>query len=62
MTGTPVDGRNSLVQLALVQQAEAGEVSISDADVMAVGEQTAALLREVSPEHGGGRPTRRRST
>nr|WP_231648528.1 nitrate- and nitrite sensing domain-containing protein [Saccharothrix sp. NRRL B-16348] len=48
VTGTPVDARNSLVQLALVQQAEAGEVSISDGDVMAVGEQTAALLREVS--------------
>ncbi len=48
VSGTPVDARNSLVQLALVQQANTGEVSISDGDVLAVGEQTAALLREVS--------------
>ncbi|MEU4769220.1 nitrate- and nitrite sensing domain-containing protein [Actinosynnema sp. NPDC023794] len=50
VTGTPVDARNSLVQLALVQQADAGEVSISDGDVMAVGEETAALLRQVSQD------------
>ncbi|OKI32603.1 sensor with HAMP domain protein [Saccharothrix sp. CB00851] len=50
VSGTSVDARNSLVQLALVQQAEAGEVSISDGDVLAVGEQTAALLREVSQD------------
>ncbi|MCE6994602.1 nitrate- and nitrite sensing domain-containing protein [Saccharothrix sp. S26] len=50
VTGAPVDARNSLVQLALVQQDEGGEVSISDTDVMAVGEQTAALLREVSQD------------
>ncbi|MFJ6677239.1 nitrate- and nitrite sensing domain-containing protein [Actinosynnema sp. NPDC091369] len=50
VSGTPVDARNSLVQLALVQQNDTNEVSISDGDVMAVGEQTAALLREVSQD------------
>ncbi|MFE2755407.1 nitrate- and nitrite sensing domain-containing protein [Actinosynnema sp. NPDC059335] len=50
VSGTAVDARNSLVQLALVQQDDAGKVSISDTDVMAVGEETAALLREVSQD------------
>ncbi|XVS62748.1 sensor histidine kinase [Actinosynnema sp. CA-299493] len=50
VSGTPVDARNSLVQLALVQQEDAGEVSISDGDVLAVGEATAALLRQVSQD------------
>ncbi|MFI9010782.1 nitrate- and nitrite sensing domain-containing protein [Actinosynnema sp. NPDC053489] len=52
VTGSPVDARNSLVQLALVQQQEndEGEVSIRDTDVLAVGEQTAALLRQVSQD------------
>ncbi|WP_367137307.1 nitrate- and nitrite sensing domain-containing protein [Saccharothrix sp. HUAS TT1] len=50
VSGVPVDGRNFLVQLALVQQADAGKVSISDADVLSFGEQTAALLREVSQD------------
>ncbi|MEU4447378.1 nitrate- and nitrite sensing domain-containing protein [Actinosynnema sp. NPDC050801] len=50
VSGAPVDGRNRLVQLALVQQEDTGEVSISDRDVMAVGEETAALLRQVSQD------------
>ncbi|MFD1148526.1 sensor histidine kinase, partial [Saccharothrix hoggarensis] len=50
VSGSSVDGRNRLVQLALVQQADAGKVSISDADVMRVGEETAALLRSVSED------------
>ncbi len=48
VSGAAVDGRNRLVQLALVQQTESGEVSISDAEVMRVGEETAALIRNVS--------------
>ncbi|WP_231500265.1 sensor histidine kinase [Saccharothrix sp. NRRL B-16314] len=50
VSGSSVDGRNRLVQLALVQQADAGRVSISDADVLRVGEETAALLRSVSQD------------
>jgi signal transduction histidine kinase len=50
VSGSSVDGRNRLVQLALVQQADSGRVSISDADVMRVGEETAALLRSVSQD------------
>ncbi|WP_238598397.1 sensor histidine kinase [Saccharothrix sp. ALI-22-I] len=48
VSGASVDGRNFLVQLALVQQADSGSVSISDADVLRMGEETAALLRAVS--------------
>ncbi|MFI9818007.1 sensor histidine kinase [Saccharothrix variisporea] len=48
VSGAAVDARSSLVQLALVQQEDAGEVSISDAEVMRVGEETAALIRTVA--------------
>ncbi|MBP2338022.1 signal transduction histidine kinase [Saccharothrix coeruleofusca] len=50
VSGGVVDGRNRLVQLALVQQAERGRVSISDTDVMRAGEETAALIRQVSDD------------
>ncbi|GAA0261519.1 nitrate- and nitrite sensing domain-containing protein [Saccharothrix mutabilis subsp. mutabilis] len=48
VSGAAVDARNRLVQLALVQQQESGEVSISDAEVMRVGEETAGLIRTVA--------------
>ncbi|MBB5959322.1 signal transduction histidine kinase [Saccharothrix tamanrassetensis] len=48
VSGASVDARNRLVQLALVQQDESGEVSISDAEVMRVGEETAGLIRTVA--------------
>ncbi|WP_238413089.1 sensor histidine kinase [Saccharothrix deserti] len=50
VSGASVDGRNLLVQLALVQQADTDSVSISDADVLRVGEETAGLLRDVSED------------
>ncbi|CCH33794.1 nitrate- and nitrite sensing domain-containing protein [Actinosynnema sp. NPDC047251] len=48
VSGAAVDARSRLVQLALVQQDESGEVSISDAEVMRVGEETGALYRQIS--------------
>ncbi|WP_433263054.1 nitrate- and nitrite sensing domain-containing protein [Actinosynnema sp. CS-041913] len=48
VSGASVDARSRLVQLALVQQEETDEVSISDAEVMRVGEETAALIRTVA--------------
>ncbi|RKT56589.1 sensor histidine kinase [Saccharothrix australiensis] len=48
VSGAAVDARSRLVQLALVQQAESNEVSISDAEVLRVGEETAALVRNVA--------------
>ncbi|MEV0679725.1 nitrate- and nitrite sensing domain-containing protein [Actinosynnema sp. NPDC050436] len=48
VSGAAVDARSRLVQLALVQQDESGEVSISDAEVMRVGEETGALYRRIA--------------
>ncbi|PRY33726.1 sensor histidine kinase [Umezawaea tangerina] len=50
VSGGAVDGRNRLVQLALVQQEEndEGRVEIGDADVLQAGEETANLLTTVS--------------
>jgi len=48
VSGAAVDARSRLVQLALVQQEESGQVSISDAEVLRVGEETAGLIRTVA--------------
>ncbi|MEU5696123.1 nitrate- and nitrite sensing domain-containing protein [Actinosynnema sp. NPDC020468] len=48
VSGSAVDARSQFVQLALVQQADQGEVSIPDADVLKAGEETAKLIRQVS--------------
>ncbi|MFD7658754.1 nitrate- and nitrite sensing domain-containing protein [Actinosynnema sp. NPDC059797] len=50
VSGPAVDGRNRLVQLALVQQADEGSVAIDSAAVMSLGEETAGLLRTVSQD------------
>ncbi|MBW4721148.1 sensor histidine kinase [Saccharothrix obliqua] len=48
VSGGSVDARNRLVQLSLVQQAESDKVSIADAEVMRVGEETAGLIRKAA--------------
>jgi signal transduction histidine kinase len=48
VSGGAVDGRNRLVQLALVQNSSGQPVTISDAEVLRLGEETAGLLRTVS--------------
>ncbi|MGM1063006.1 nitrate- and nitrite sensing domain-containing protein [Saccharothrix sp. Mg75] len=53
VSGPAVDGRNRLVQLSQVQQSESDEVAINDAEVMRVGEETAALLRTVTRDIEG---------
>ncbi|MDT7783678.1 MAG: hypothetical protein QOF58_2097 [Pseudonocardiales bacterium] len=50
VSGSSVDGRNRLVKLALAQDAEGKPVSITDAEVLKIGEDTANLLREVSAD------------
>ncbi|WP_231114911.1 nitrate- and nitrite sensing domain-containing protein [Lentzea aerocolonigenes] len=50
VSGASVDGRNRLVKLALAQDAEGKPVSITDAEVLKIGEDTANLLREVSAD------------
>ena len=45
VSGGAVDGRNRLVQLALVQDADGQPVTISDAEVLRLGEETAGLIR-----------------
>ncbi|MFC5058829.1 sensor histidine kinase [Saccharothrix xinjiangensis] len=50
VSGPAVDGRNRLVQLALVQQADEGSVAIDSANVMALGEETAGLYRTVAQD------------
>jgi signal transduction histidine kinase len=53
VSGGAVDGRNRLVQLALVQQENNQEVSISDAEVLRLGEDTANLVTTVSRDIEG---------
>lgn len=50
VSGAAVDGRNRLVKLALAQDAERKPVTISDAEVLQVGQDTANLVREVATE------------
>ncbi|SDG43134.1 Histidine kinase-, DNA gyrase B-, and HSP90-like ATPase [Lentzea fradiae] len=50
VSGSAVDGRNRLVKLALAQDAEREPVSISDGEVLKVGQDTANLVREVATE------------
>jgi signal transduction histidine kinase len=53
VSGSAVDGRNRLVRLALAQDAERKPVSITDAEVLKIGQDTANLLREVATELEG---------
>ncbi|MEU0881687.1 nitrate- and nitrite sensing domain-containing protein [Lentzea sp. NPDC005914] len=53
VSGSSVDGRNRLVKLALAQDAEGKPVSITDAEVLKIGEDTANLLREVAVDLEG---------
>ncbi|WP_245849042.1 nitrate- and nitrite sensing domain-containing protein [Lentzea kentuckyensis] len=50
VSGASVDGRNRLVKLALAQDGERKPVSITDAEVLKIGEDTANLVREVAIE------------
>jgi signal transduction histidine kinase len=50
VSGSSVDGRNRLVRLALAQDAEGKPVSITDAEVLKIGQDTANLVREVATE------------
>ncbi|MFT7838772.1 nitrate- and nitrite sensing domain-containing protein [Saccharothrix sp. BKS2] len=50
VSGPAVDGRNRLVQLALVQQADEGAVNLDSANVMTLGEETAGLFRTVAQD------------
>ncbi|MEV6242780.1 nitrate- and nitrite sensing domain-containing protein [Lentzea sp. NPDC051838] len=50
VSGASVDGRNRLVKLALAQDAEGKPVSITDAEVLKIGEDTANLLRDVATD------------
>ncbi|MDX8146641.1 nitrate- and nitrite sensing domain-containing protein [Lentzea sp. BCCO 10_0061] len=50
VSGSAVDGRNRLVRLALAQDAERKPVSITDAEVLKIGQDTANLVREVATE------------
>ncbi|MFD9705771.1 nitrate- and nitrite sensing domain-containing protein [Lentzea sp. NPDC059081] len=50
VSGSAVDGRNRLVKLALAQDAEREAVTITDAEVLKIGQDAANLLREVSAE------------
>jgi signal transduction histidine kinase len=53
VSGAAVDGRNRLVKLALAQDAEGKPVSITDAEVLKIGQDTANLLREVAVDLEG---------
>ena len=53
VSGGAVDGRNRLVQLALVQQEGGQQVTISDAEVLRLGEDTASLVAKVSRDIEG---------
>jgi len=50
VSGSSVDGRNRLVKLALAQDAENKPVSITDAEVLKIGQDTANLVREVAAD------------
>ncbi|SER40398.1 Signal transduction histidine kinase [Lentzea xinjiangensis] len=53
VSGAAVDGRNRLVKLALAQDAERKPVSITDAEVLKIGQDTANLVREVTTDLEG---------
>jgi signal transduction histidine kinase len=53
VSGASVDGRNRLVKLALAQDAERKPVSITDAEVLKIGQDTANLVREVAADMEG---------
>jgi signal transduction histidine kinase len=48
VSGASVDGRNRLVKLALVQDAEKQPLTITDAETLKIGEETASLVRDVT--------------
>ncbi|SFR28659.1 Signal transduction histidine kinase [Lentzea waywayandensis] len=50
VSGAAVDGRNRLVRLALAQDAERKPVTITDAEVLKIGQDTSNLVREVATE------------
>jgi signal transduction histidine kinase len=50
VSGGAVDGRNRLVQLALVQQEQGQQVNISDAEVLRLGEEAVSLIATVTHE------------
>ncbi|HUQ60986.1 nitrate- and nitrite sensing domain-containing protein [Lentzea sp.] len=50
VSGSAVDGRNRLVKLALAQDAESEPVTITDAEVLRIGQDTANLVREVATD------------
>ncbi|MFD4639299.1 nitrate- and nitrite sensing domain-containing protein [Lentzea sp. NPDC058436] len=53
VSGAAVDGRNRLVRLALAQDFERKPVSITDAEVLKIGQDTANLVREVAADLEG---------
>ncbi len=53
VSGSSVDGRNRLVRLALAQDFERKPVSITDAEVLKIGQDTANLVREVAADLEG---------
>ncbi|MBM7864072.1 sensor histidine kinase [Lentzea nigeriaca] len=53
VSGSAVDGRNRLVKLALAQDAESKPVSITDAEVLKIGEDTANLVHELAGDLEG---------
>lgn len=53
VSGAAVDGRNRLVKLALAQDAEGKPVSITDAEVLKIGQDTQNLVREVAADVEG---------
>ncbi|MGI5505953.1 sensor histidine kinase [Lentzea sp. CA-135723] len=53
VSGSSVDGRNRLVRLALAQDFEREAVTITDAEVLKIGQDTANLVREVAADLEG---------
>ncbi|WP_197288726.1 nitrate- and nitrite sensing domain-containing protein [Nocardia sp. NRRL S-836] len=53
VSGAAVDGRNRLVRLALAQDFERKPVSITDIEVLKIGQDTAKLVREVAADLEG---------
>ncbi|WP_285644520.1 nitrate- and nitrite sensing domain-containing protein [Lentzea sp. NBRC 102530] len=50
VSGSSVDGRNRLVRLALAQDFEREAITITDAEVLKIGQDTANLVREVAAD------------
>ena len=53
VSGSAVDGRNRLVKLALAQDADKQPVSITDAEVLKTGQDTANLVRDITADIEG---------